>query len=387
MGGFKEYQDPLWFTCCVGSGMENHSKYSKNIYYHNNDELFVSQFIASELTWEEKGLTVTQQTKYPDEQGTTLTFACETPVELTLQVRYPYWAKQGIEVAVNDKNIKVDEQPGSFIAVKRQWKDGDKVKVKLPFSLRLESMPDDENRVALMYGPLVLAGDLGAEDDPNATDPMYVPVFMAEDRNPETWTKPVEGKVNTFVTTEVGRPRDVEFKPFYETHDRRYSVYFDIFNEAQWEKYQQEYKAKQEEMKNMEQMTIDFFQLGEMQPERNHNFKSDKCWVGEYKHKKYREADRGGWFSFEMDKLAGKPAKLVFEYWGGFPGSKTFDIFVNDVKVATENISNAKPGEFFYKYYDLPEDIAVNKNKIQVKLVPHDGHRAGPLFSVRTMKI
>ena len=26
MGGFKVYQDPYDFTCCVGSGMENHSK-------------------------------------------------------------------------------------------------------------------------------------------------------------------------------------------------------------------------------------------------------------------------------------------------------------------------------------------------------------------------
>ena len=51
MGGFKDFQDPFSFTCCVGTGMENHSKYGKNIFYHNDNELFVFQFIASELTW------------------------------------------------------------------------------------------------------------------------------------------------------------------------------------------------------------------------------------------------------------------------------------------------------------------------------------------------
>jgi DUF1680 family protein len=30
MGGFKDFQDPFSFTCCVGTGMENHSKYGKN---------------------------------------------------------------------------------------------------------------------------------------------------------------------------------------------------------------------------------------------------------------------------------------------------------------------------------------------------------------------
>jgi DUF1680 family protein len=45
MGGHKTYQDPEWFTCCVGTGMETHSKYGGNIYYHNEDELYVSQFV------------------------------------------------------------------------------------------------------------------------------------------------------------------------------------------------------------------------------------------------------------------------------------------------------------------------------------------------------
>ncbi|MGE4586198.1 MAG: beta-L-arabinofuranosidase domain-containing protein [Mangrovibacterium sp.] len=386
MGGHKVYQNPFWFTCCVGTGMENHSKYSRNIFFHNNDELFVSQFISSVLTWKEKGLVVTQQTKYPDEQGITLEFACENSVELTIQIRYPYWAEKGIEISVNGKPVKVNEKPSSFVGIHRKWKNGDKVEAKFPFTERLESMPDDENRVALMYGPMVLAGDLGPVDDPKASDPLYVPVIMTEDRNPEDWAEPVPGKVNTIETKDVGRPRDVEFKPFFETHDRRYSVYFDLFNSQQWNQYEEEYKTSQRKNKKMDKMTIDFFQLGEMQPERNHNYKDKKAWVNEFKHKHYREADRGGWFSFEMGVYAGQPMELAFEYWGGFPGSRTFDIFIDDTKIATENISNDKPGEFFYKYYEIPDKLTVNGGKIKVKLVPHDGHRAGPLFSARTMK-
>ena len=82
MGGFKEFQDPFDFTCCIGSGMETHSKYAENIFYHNNDELFVFQYIASELNWKEKGIILTQKTAFPEEQGSLLEFKCERPVKM-----------------------------------------------------------------------------------------------------------------------------------------------------------------------------------------------------------------------------------------------------------------------------------------------------------------
>ncbi|WP_163713714.1 glycoside hydrolase family 127 protein [Mangrovibacterium lignilyticum] len=386
MGGHKVYQDPLWFTCCVGTGMENHSKYGRNIYYHNNEELYVSQFIASELTWQNKGLRLTQETGYPDEQATKLIVNTDKPLELTLQLRYPYWANQGFEISVNGEKQNIETEPGSFVALKRKWQDGDIVEMKMPFSLRLESMPDDSSRAAVMYGPLVLAGDLGPENDPKAGELMYVPVLMAESRNPADWMEAVPGEPNTFKTKNIGRPRDVVFKPFYETHERRYSVYFDFFNEQNWNEKQAEYRAKQEQQKKIERMTIDYFQMGEMQPERDHNFAAENAFNDQFKQKRYRQADRGGWFSFDMGVYSGQPMALAFEYWGGFPGSLTFDILVEGTKIATENLSNAKPGEFFYKIYELPDSLTVNGGKIKVKLAPHKGHRAGPVFSVRTMK-
>jgi DUF1680 family protein len=234
MGGFKDFQDPEWFTCCIGTGMENHSKYGKNIYYHNNSELFLFQFISSELTWKEKGLKITQTTRYPEEQGTNLVFTCYKPVKLTLQIRYPCWAKQGIEIAVNGSRKRVLQQPGSFIPITGNWETGDKVEVKIPFTLRLEPMPDDSNRVAVMYGPLVLVGDLGPVKDSASTDANYVPVLLTENRDPSAWMKPVEGKINTFLTVNTGRPRDVEMRPFYTIWDRRYSIYWDIITENDW---------------------------------------------------------------------------------------------------------------------------------------------------------
>lgn len=234
MGGFKSFQDPEWFTCCIGTGMENHSKYGGSIYFHNDKELFVNQFIASELTWNEKGMKVTQTTRYPEEQGTALEISTGEPVELTVNIRYPSWATQGIEIAVNGHKKHIDNQPGSFVPLKRKWKNGDRIEVTIPFELRLESMPDDSLRVAVFYGPAVLAGELGPVGDQASPDTLPVPVLMTTDRDPANWMKPVDNSINTFMTDSTGRPRDVQMKPFYVTYDERYSIFWDMTSEEAW---------------------------------------------------------------------------------------------------------------------------------------------------------
>jgi uncharacterized protein len=386
MGGFKDFQDPYWFTCCIGTGMENHAKYSRSIFFHNDKALYVNQFIASELNWKDKGLRILQSTNYPEEQGTTLIVQGKKKASFTLNIRYPYWAQKGMIVTVNGKPIPVKEQPGSFVAIDRKWKNGDEVVVSFPFSLRLETMPDNKNRVAVMYGPLVLGGNLGPVDDPKITDPMYVPVFMTKETNPEKWLTPLEGKPNTFTTNNIGKPIDVTLQPFYTLHDRRYSVYWDTYNEEEWKALQATYEAERKAKLELEQRTIDLIRLGEMQPERDHQLADDKGSVGEFKNRKFHEVDRGGWMTFTMKTVKNQPISLVFEYWGGYSGSKTFDILVNDQVIATENITAIFKSRFVNVTYDVPSELVANKESMVVKILPQQGHRGGPIFSVRTVK-
>jgi len=385
MGGHKSYQDPYWFTCCVGTGMESHSKYGRNIFFHNDEELFISQFIAAELDWKEKNMKVRQVTQYPEEQGTTLEFECEQPTRFTLQVRFPYWAENGMEILVNGRKLKINRSPAGFVPITRKWETGDRVEISIPFTLRLEAMPDDSSRVAIMYGPMVMAGDLGSEDDPDASDPMYVPVLMTENRDPSGWLEPIPDQVNTFMTSGVGQPRDVPVKPFFATHERRYTVYWDMFTEERWKEFQAEYRAQLEEKKRIEEMTWDFVQPGEMQPERDHNFQGEQTNPGEFKNRRYRES-RNGWFSYDLKVMMGQPMAVAVEYWGGFPGSRTFDILAGEQVIATENISNIKDGQFINITYDIPEEITYSKRKVTITFKAHEGHRAGPVFGVRTVK-
>jgi hypothetical protein len=287
---------------------------------------------------------------------------------------------------VNGRELEIDQEPGSFVNIQRKWKAGDRVELRMPFSLRIEAMPDNQNRVAIFNGPVVLAGDLGPVPDPRSKDLNYVPVLMTEERDPSEWLIPFEGKFNSFVLSDVAYPRKVELAPFYRTHDRHYTIFWDTFNEEQWKAFQEAYTEELKRKKQLEDNTIDLFRIGEMQPERDHQFVEKDTWVEEYRGRKARTADRGGWFAFQMDVRSPDPVSLSVEYWGGYTGSKTFDILVEDQVIATENITNKAPGKFIDVSYRIPGELLVKKEKVEVKFLPQVGHRAGPVFTVRTIR-
>src|SRR6201999_4567558 len=116
--------------------------------------------IASELNWAEKGIKLRQETKFPESATTALTIQTSKPVDTAIRLRIPEWAANAI-VKINGKPIEAMASPGSYLALSRQWKNGDRIEMTMPMHLRVEAMPDDPSMQAFLYGPLVLAGDLG----------------------------------------------------------------------------------------------------------------------------------------------------------------------------------------------------------------------------------
>ena len=380
-GAQKKFMGEEDFACCSGTGMENPTHYGDCIYFHGGDALWVNQFIASELNWAEKGLRVRQETDFPNKAATTLKFSAAKPVKLALRVRHPAWATNGFTVKLNGKKLKLDSAAASFVTIDRKWKDGDTLEIETPFSLRTESMPDNPKRVAVFYGPILLAGDVGA---PGSDAP--VPVLVTGERAVTGWLKPVGGKPLTFRTANVGRPNDVELKPFFATYAHRHTVYWDVFTDADWAARQKEYEAERERVKQLEARTVDVFQPGEMQPERDHNVQGEKTEPGEWSGRKLRHATDGGWFSFEVAVPTNAPADLILTYWGSETGKRTFDVLVDGSKIATTSLSRVKPEEFYDKVYPLPEELTRGKAKVTVKLQAQPGNFAGGVFGVRVVR-
>ena len=221
--------DSLW--CCTGTGSEEYAKLTDTIYFHDENSLYVNLYIASELDWPEKGLRVRQDTRFPEEQGTTIVISAKSPAQMTVNLRIPYWVRGG-NVKVNGTILPAFASSASYLSVNRLWKNGDKVELSLPMDLHIDSMPDDELVQAVMYGPLVLAGrfepvakDLMYGDyQPKSGDQYKVSDIIADPGKPTAWVEPDGKQPLTFRT--VGQSQTITMVPLYKIIRERYAVYW-----------------------------------------------------------------------------------------------------------------------------------------------------------------
>jgi hypothetical protein len=250
--GLKQYFFPLaagyWryynsaensFWCCTGTGAEEFAKFNDSIYFHDGDGIWVNHFIASELTWKAGGVTLRQETAFPAQPGTTLRVSMAKPRHWTMSIRIPAWTVAGGSVKVNGQTQEAFARPGSYLTLTRLWHDGDKVELTLPMRLYSEGLPGDENNLrAALYGPMVLAADLG--QGPGANDPLRIGGYdtgpsaqalppPAEAPRSEggwdatDWVKVVSAKDLTFRS---GTRDILEVKPMYRITGQKYAVYW-----------------------------------------------------------------------------------------------------------------------------------------------------------------
>jgi hypothetical protein len=399
-GWFMPYNTPnesAW--CCTGSGFENHAKYGDSIYWHDDDGIFVNLFIASELTWRDKSVTIRQETRYPEGDSTALVLHCAQPITMAIRIRYPGWAQDGMEIQVNGQPFAHDARPGTYITISRTWKTADRIDVRLPMRLRLEPMPDNRSRAAVCYGPLVLAGQLGTEGieppmpyaimqrDFFVFGPPPMPVLLAGNRPVEDWVKPVPGEPLTFWTEGVGRPKDVTLVAFYTMPPQRYSLYWDILTDEQWQEYDTVEQRFARRDAQLAERTYDSVKIGDIESETRHNIRGKNTCGGMLLGRSYREAGHGDVFSYDLNVPSGIPVKLLCTYWGSQSGPRTFDILVNRNRIGTETLNRNRPGEFFDVEYDIPAEASADRSRVTVTFQAKPGPVAiaGPLFDLRVL--
>ncbi|MGD6748376.1 beta-L-arabinofuranosidase domain-containing protein [Streptomyces sp. BH106] len=147
------------FSCDHGSGMETHAKFAETVFSHDDERLLVNLFVPAEVKWKAKKVSWRQTTGFPDKASTTLTVTAGT-AEHELRVRIPSWTK-GARITLNGRALGDRPKAGSWFALRRRWKAGDRVEVTLPMRLAIEPTPDDPDVQAVLYGPVVLAGQYG----------------------------------------------------------------------------------------------------------------------------------------------------------------------------------------------------------------------------------
>lgn len=324
---YRVYSQPetsMW--CCVGTGIENHVKYNELIYTHYKNQLSVNLFVSSKVDW--NGLTLTQTTNFPYENKADFKIEAASKVKGTLRFRVPAWMKSA-KLNLNGKRLKVTPADG-FISFSRSWKNGDVLSLSFDAQVTQENLPSHPQWTAFKYGPIVLAQETSKED--------LVGIFADDSRmghetrgkmfplssghifvsnSKDISSKAKKGENLTFTID------DVTLKPFFDVHDTRYQMYFQVLNDNQFKTFK-EGLAKE---KAFEESIVDKIDLGEQQPEADHGYKGEQSHSG-YDHGFFWR-NTGSYISYDMVNKGGK--KLYIYAMEGM-NSRNIQVEINGTK-------------------------------------------------------
>ncbi|WP_295200207.1 glycoside hydrolase family 127 protein [uncultured Chryseobacterium sp.] len=401
-GHYRVYSQPQTsFWCCVGSGMENHAKYGEMIYAHTDNDLYVNLFIPSVLKWAEKKMVLKQENNFPQDPSTKLIFEVAPKSEINLKLRAPEWTNTSqIVVSVNSKNIIVSVDSDGYLNIKRKWKKGDAVEMKMPMHLTAEQLPDQSDYYAFKYGPVVLAAPYGKEnqqgllaDDSRgghiAHGPQIplneIPVIEGNASEVLNHVQPVNGTNLSFSINGL-YPSDkfgkgLQLVPFYTIQEERYILYWPQADRDKIQAVQKQRAQEEAETRKLDLITADKIQLGEQQPESDHFFESKDSNTGYMEDRHFRDAK--GWFSYRM-KNPGKNASLLYILYFDNNAGRTLNAEINGKKIVAKKLEGKAGNSPQYLLLPVP-DSEKNKENLTVKFSAEDQAVTSRIIEVRLL--
>lgn len=401
---YRVYSQPSQgFWCCVGSGIENHGKYGRFIYAADAEGgLRVNLFIASELDWSERGITVEQQTRFPDEAGTTLTLRMESPQTFALRVRHPAWVAPGsLRILVNGEPVETTSTPSSYATVNRAWQDGDTVEVDLPMRTVLERLPDGSDYAAFRHGPILLAARTGTEDldgliaddarmahvAPGPFRPLNAaPMLVGDSATMPAALEPVPDRPLHFTAPSLIRPHgfdSLELEPFFRIHDARYVMYWRLVSPDGYDEVIAELREDEQARLALEARTVDLITPGEQQPEVEHAFRGENTYTGYEFGRAWRAAH--DWFGYELNGRGERSLQLRLTHWGQAWQPRTYAVEINGKEVGVVTVSGREGEDFVDYHLKLPPDISTD-HPLQVIFRASPDSSVPPLYEVRLIR-
>lgn len=389
-----EYQDMFRsFTCCVGTGMESHAMHAHGLYYESGDTLWVNLYAPSTARWEAMGLGLETQTDLPLGENVTIRLRLDQPRRLTLALRRPGWVAEGFTVRVNGRALSgaTAASPADYVRITRQWRTGDTVELRVPKRLWLEPLPDNPHRVALLWGPLVLAADLGPAGDRRRREPgtdagadPAVHTLVVPAGPVENWLRAMPDQPGTFRTAYTALGKELEFRPFFMVPRRRYTIYWDRYAPAEWTQQMQVWAEQRAHRQRVEAATVLFIRPGDEESERPYNLQSDDSSPVRLEGRSGRRSQR--WFSYELPLPEQRPLALLVTYANDAPRETRVEVWVEGRKLGEQTVPRRSPEEpvrFTEVTYPLPEDLLTGKSRMTLRFQAPEGHSVAGVFGVR----
>lgn len=414
-GHYRKYSSvdhSMW--CCVGSGIENHSKYGELIYTRYGDDLEVNFFIPSKLQWREKGIILDQQTLFPDENSVQFHIMFTDKAErksFALRIRKPAWSEKGLTIKVNGAPVAVNDEQG-FLRLVRDWRSGDRITLELSPALYAEQLPDGKNYYSILFGPVVLASKIFVAGENSLS-------FVADDSRmghvadgpvcPASQLPVIVGDPTDFLqglhrqsgplafvadhhvafadVKKRNASRKVELIPFFRLHDSRYQIYWPQLEPAGFNDYVAQLASDAMAREALAALIIDQVTPGQQQPEVEHQFKGENTRAGVNNGSHWRDAT--GWFSYALDNGAREAKKLRVRYFKG-DSNRKFAIKVNDEIIAEVVLpATAKSSSEVSDFYEVDYPLSVTLQAaptLTLVFIAREGSVAGGVYGIQLLR-
>lgn len=426
-GAYRIYSKPneaMW--CCVGTGMENHSKYGEYIYSMDEDTVFVNLFIASELNC--KDVALRQESNFPYGQKSTIRILKDGHYKLC--VRHPAWAAQGYDIKVNGKaprgfdagSVKARRAYNIFIG--KDWKAGDVIEVTYPMMLSFEPCPNVGQYIALQFGPSVLAavetsskpgapnyenlmneygGEKRHDNEPSTKVKFkslaFAPMLICELQSVPQRIKMTDPSSLTFNVdaSAMGSLWDqIEVRPFYDVHHSRYTIYWNQQTPTAWQRnplYKEELRLSE-----LEKATYDRVKAGDESSEAAHGIQTSANEARGYlNNQPFREAMPNEWFEYALacDRAdASTPSAMdsitLLCRFSVRDRGRTMLVTIDGQPVGEVGIPSSMRTEGKNQYFDMPVNFPVSmvrgKKSVRVRFASNHGSFVPKLFDLRMMR-
>ena len=116
--------------CCAGQIHRLMPNYASRMWLRSSDGVVAALYGPSTLRYNDS-VSLVEETEYPYDQTVTFRVKATEKERFTLRLRIPLWC-HGASLKVNGKSVKSQLEPGTFYALERTFKDGDRIVLELP---------------------------------------------------------------------------------------------------------------------------------------------------------------------------------------------------------------------------------------------------------------
>lgn len=382
---FSERYNKFW--CCTGTGMENFTKLSDSIFFHDDKTVYVNLYVSANLFWSEKNLSLCMSANL--QQSDTVSIRVFTkdkkPAPVEIALRIPSWVCKAPTLTCNGKPVPYIIE-NDYATISEGISDDSVIEIKLPMKIDAYTLPDNDRSIAFKYGPTVLCANLGTKDMTTTTTGMMVTIPAEKTKgydyillkeglapselisHPEKYF--VRNQEDGAALSFSFKVNGLTFAPYFSHYKERYGIYFIVKTEGEME---EEKKAKELLLLDKpEGKVIDTVQPGYGQYENDelHRMFDWGGSVGSTDNGTTRYAKSGGSFTYHMCVNPDKDNYLSLTFLKEDNG-KSIRISSGDFVIYEDSLDYSKKEDTYEIRVKIPSEVVKTAQPVKANGEDH----------------